>query len=321
MELDFGQISQQVSEYLKNPDSGTAETPTPASDSPVEAATPAPDGAPAPAGQAPPPEPMVEVDFGNGKVEKLTAKQIKEGWLRQQDYTKKTQELAEHRKQLEPIATAYQKAMEEREQIKELLSDPRALMYLLQQQVAAQGPVMDPNEPITAGQAQQYLSAQAQQLQQRIEQLEQKLVKGVNETRQVAAQEAQDLIETARHAESINATISSIYEEHPVLQSVPEMEDLMRWRVAQRKPQTIEEANTAFKEVGAELAKAINDKFVALNKQQVVTQQKLVTHGIEPPGGAGPQPSPESFRDPKTGAVDWKKLSAAATSYMDSRKR
>jgi len=121
-------------------------------------------------------------------------------------------------------------------------------MYLLQQQMAAQGPAMDPNEPITAGQAQQYLSAQAQQLQQRIEQLEQKLVKGVNETRQVAAQEAQDLIETARHAESINATISSIYEETRYCNR-PEMEDLMRWRVAQRKPQTIEEANAAFKEV------------------------------------------------------------------------
>lgn len=320
MELDFGAISQQVSEYLAKPASEAAEAPAPQSDSPVEAATPAPAAAPDP-GQADKPEPMVEVDFGNGKVEKLTAKQIKEGWLRQQDYTKKTQELAEHRRQLEPIAQAYQQAMQEREQIKELLQDPRALMYLLQQQMAAQGPMLDPNEPLTAGQAQQYLSTQAQALQQRIEQLEQKLVKGVDEARTLAGREAQDLIETARHAESINATIASVYQEHPVLQAVPEMEDLMRWRVAQRKPNTIEEATAAFKEVGAELAKSLTDKFVDLNKQQVVTQQKLVTHGIEPPGGSGPQPSPESFRDPKTGAVDWKKLSSAASSYMDSRKR
>jgi len=68
MDFDFGQISQQVSEYLKNPDSDTAGTPTPRATRPSKP-RPSTGRRPCSAGQAPPPEPWSRWTSGTGRLE------------------------------------------------------------------------------------------------------------------------------------------------------------------------------------------------------------------------------------------------------------
>lgn len=327
-DFDFASVSQQVSEYLKTGDSesGNSSDASPASDSgsaPSGAESSSPHSAQSAQPTKPADEPAIEIDFGDGRVEKLTAKQVRDGYLRQQDYTKKTQELAGQRKQAESVLSAYQQMEQEREQIKELLSNPQALMYLAQQQLAdLQGPQFDPNAPASLGQAAQLAEYQSQQLASYLQQMEQAVAERLQQVEQRATQSARDQIETARYMETINGKLASIYEAHPVLQAMPEMEDVIRFRVAQLQPQTIEEALSAFETVSAEVANAVTGKLSTTTKQAAIRKAQLSEGGIEPPGGTAiPNSQPQSYRDPKTNQVDWGKLAASASAYLDSNRK
>jgi hypothetical protein len=325
-EFDFSSISQQVSEYLTKGDSGapSGDAPSaPASDSGQSAPDPSPaqGGQPSEAKSAP--DPVVEVDFGDGRVEKLTPKQIKEGYLRQQDYTKKTQELATQRKQAEQVFGEYQKLAQERQEVISLLQNPQALMYLAQQQLAAsQGSNFDPNAPASLGQAQELAQAQTAQLAQYVQQLEHAMDERDQQTKAEAAQLVKDQLEYVEYSKSITNTLDKVWETHPVLKAVPEIEDVIRFRVAQMQPQTIEETLQAFEKVGEQVAKQLGEKFSEVNKAQSIAKQKLVNQGIEPPGGSGlPASQPQSYRDPKTNTLDWNRLSDAARAYVEGKSR
>jgi hypothetical protein len=92
---------------------------------------------PATAGQpvaGDPTDPLIDVDFGNGRVEKLTRSQITAklaeadaNGLRQADYTRKTQELARQRQEV-------MNAQQELEQYRLIRSNPQALYQQLHQQ-------------------------------------------------------------------------------------------------------------------------------------------------------------------------------------------
>lgn len=328
-DFDFSAASAQAKEYFasqQNSDSGSAPvsggTSTPGGDS-----TNTPTPAPAPTGvqSAPPTTPtgsVVEVDFGDGRVEKLTPQQIRDGFLRQQDYTKKTQEVAAARRQAEQVLAQSQQFEQEKQQIKELLSNPQALMYLAQQHLAAQQPGFDPNAPASLGQAAQLAEMQSAQLAAQLQQMEHEVQQVKQDVRMAAAEEVKERLEVARYTEQINGTLSKAFEKNPILKALPETEDVIRFRVAQLKPQTIEETVQAFERVSEEVAKAQIEHFDSLNKQQAIAKQKLVHGGIEPPGGAAaPAPGPTSFRDAATNTVDWKRLAASAAAYMEANRK
>lgn len=330
-EFDFSSISQQVAEHLSKADSGTSPDPAPAGSAGASgqpAPTPAPDAGGQPDASSassakPAPDATVEVDFGDGRVEKLTPKQIKDGYLRQQDYTKKTQELATQRKQAEAVLGEYQKLSQERQEVISLLQNPQALMYLAQQQLAAsQGPNFDPNAPASLGQAAELAQAQTAQLAQYVQQLEKAMDQRDQATRVEAAQMVKDQLEFVEYSKSITGTLNKVWETHPVLKAVPEIEDVIRFRVAQLQPQSIEDTLQAFESVGADVAKQLGEKFSEVNKAQAIAKQKLATGGIEPPGGSGlPASQPQSYRDPKTNSVDWNRLSDAARAYVEGKSR
>lgn len=327
-DFDFAAVNAQVTEYLdKQRDSGDS---APAGDG-TPATPPASITPPAtpPASTTPPPNaaPVVddgiEVEFEPGKVQKLTKDEIKQGMLRQADYTRKTQELATVRKQAEEILQRGQQFEQEREQLRQVLSDPRALMYLAQQQLAAaQGPQFDPEAPATMATIAQLAQQNQQALQQQLALVEQNMGSAAEQAKQAAVDEVVGRIETAKHSETINAKLASIYESNPILQSVPEIEDVIRYRVSQMQPQTIEEALKAFEKVSGDVASAMGAKFTDARKEQALTKQKLVGGGIEPPGGAAvPTNTPTSFRDSKTNVIDWKSLGAAAAAYVEGNRK
>lgn len=327
-DFDFAAVNAQVTEYLdKQRDSGdsapagggTPATP-PASITPP--ATPPAVSTPPPSA-APVVDDGIEVEFEPGKVQKLTKDEIKAGMLRQADYTRKTQELATARKQAEEILQRGQQFEAEREQLRQVLSDPRALMYLAQQQLAqAQGPQFDPEAPATMATIAQMAQQNQQMLAQQLALVEQNMGNVAQQARQEAVDEITARQETAKHSEVINAKLATIYESNPVLQSVPEIEDVIRYRVSQMQPQTIDEALSAFEKVSGEVASAMGAKFNDARKEQALTKQKLVQGGIEPPGGAAvPANAPTQFRDPKTNVIDWTKLGAAAAAYVDGSRK
>jgi hypothetical protein len=326
-DFDFATVNAQVTEYLakeSGKDSAPAGEAPPAT--PPSSITP-PATPPASAAAAPSATPAVndgiEVEFEPGKVQKLTKDEIKAGMLRQADYTRKTQELATLRKQAEEAVAVSQKITEEREQLRQVLSDPRALMYLAQQQLAQQqGPQFDPEAPASMGAIAQLAQQNQAQLQQYLAQIEQGMGTAAEQAKQAAVDEVVGRIETAKHSETINAKLATIYETNPVLQSVPEIEDVIRYRVSQMQPATIDEALKAFEKVSGEVAAAMGEKFNNARKEQVIAKQKLVDGGIEPPGGAAvPANTPTSFRDSKTNVIDWKNLSAAAAAYVEGSRK
>lgn len=228
-----------------------------------------------------------EVDFGNGRVETLTAAQIKElheSGLRQADYTKKTQELANERKQVEGI----------KERIQQVVSNPQWMLQLAQQQLAAQQQQqqqqIDPNQPVSF--------AAAQQMQQQLQ--------------EQTARYVQDQLATAKYAENINDTLGGLFKSHPVLTVNPENEDIIRYRVAQQMDEntTLPQAQALFKAEAEKLAKAYDEFYTQRSQQAEAQRAQLAKTGTESPGGAAPQPTKPSYVT--NGKVDWAKLAKAA---------
>jgi hypothetical protein len=162
---------------------------------------------------------------------------------------------------------------------------------------------------MTIGQAQQMAQVIANQFQA----IQQQQAGNISTIDARAKEIVNDQMQVASYAESINSTLGELYTAQPILKTIPEFEDVLRYRVAQLQPNDIQEAQQAFQQIGAQMAKAVEDSFNSRNQQQLVQRQNLVNQGIEPPGGAAPQPQAPSFKNDK-GQLDWNKLKAAAVS-------
>jgi hypothetical protein len=160
---------------------------------------------------------------------------------------------------------------------------------------------------MTQGQAMQL----AQALSERVQQIESGIGTRAEAVRKEAEQYVEDRLAVANYAESINQTLDGAYKQYPVLKALPEIEDILRYRVAQSQPESIEQTREAFQAAAKELAQSLGAVYAAQQQQQVVQRQALTTQGIEPPGGAVPQPPQESYRQ-ADGKLDWKKMREAA---------
>lgn len=288
--------------------------------------TPTPDATAQP-GQPNVEEPTVEVELSPGKKEKLTVSQLKE-WrdsgLRQQDYTKKTQEIAEMRRQAEQVYRAYQQMAQEREQLREFFSNeenvlrlvaeqygPQAMQRLMQTLAGQQAqPQITPDSPATVEQAQRIAEQQARALQAEMAKLQAQLEQTTEDKLNKLRYEQ----EVTEYKKVLDPVVQRIFEDNPILSAIDGMEEVIRFKVYQRNPQTPQEAIEAFNAVAKEQVERLNQKYNDLNKQRLVSKQKLVSQGIEPPGGQPPQPEAKKYR--KGNDVDWKAISADAEAYM-----
>lgn len=278
---------------------------TPAADTPVDAATAAPaaDGQASPKVIALAEDALVEFEDA-GQKRQITLKEFREGQMRLQDYTRKTQETAALRKQTEAAQQAWQQQQAQREQqLLAELSKPEVILQLAERATGKpisqllkqlEQPAADPNGIVTIGEAQKLVQTQAQQLQAQMQrQIEAARVQAAQEMQQ-ATQELLTQRDAADFSIKLQDHLQGIFKEHKILSAVDGMEDLLRYKVYQRQPATLEEAYAAFNEEAGKQVEKLNAQWTELNKQQLAQQQKL-KQGIEPPGGTAPQPVPQKF--------------------------
>jgi len=170
----------------------------------------------------------------------------------------------------------------------------------------------NPDEIVTAGEAQQIAAAERQaveaKLQNVLESVEQRIAAKTIEIEQRQQQ--------AKHAVAISATLTDIFNSNPVLKSIPNAEDLIRYEVAQMQPRTEAEALDAFRSVSQGIIEEVGKHFKAQQKIAKVAEvkAKLESKSIEPPGGSAPQLQPTSFKN-KDGSVNWNAVKDMALTY------
>lgn len=329
MAAEFGDLSSVSSAATEFVQSQSSE----GSSAPAEAAPSLPTGEQG-TGEAPPVAPAKEYEYDenavlvvkqkDGSVVKKPLKDVWGGNLRQEDYTRKTQEAAELKKAAQAVLQQSQQWKQEREALKEFLQNPQMVAEYLQQiggqpPVQPQQPQIDPNGVLTAQEAEMLV-------QQRLAQLAQAQQHELQEVRNWAQQEIQSTIaqvenirETGAYAKEIDTHLKSVFAEHPLLNSIEAAEDLIRWKVYNLQPKTIEETKELFSKVAKEQVDKITAAYNDYNKRNIVAKQKLVTNNIEPPGGGGVVPQPQTFRA-QDGSVDWKALRDSAVSFIEGNR-
>jgi len=117
------------------------------------------------------------------------------------------------------------------------------------------------------------LRNQVQELEQRLQMMQAQATEEL-EVRNLAA----------RYSQEVDTTITALMDKNPILKRVRGIDRLLREDVAERQPQSIDEAKRYFIE-----AATIRARELAAEIQQQQTQQAVVAaqqlRGIEPPGG------------------------------------
>lgn len=293
------------------PETPVAETPAPVATPPVAADTPAPE-AQAPAVVAKE-EPVAQkwTFTRKGQQVEITDPQQAAELIRQgYDYTQKTMELADFRRELEA-------------KVRSVLTNPQLLRAQLAEIERQQGPVTtpvpqdeppDPTDLVTHQHAQQLLRAQQAQVQRQTEEM-------VNRAILKA--------ETHRYAEEytseVNRTMATLVnEKFPILKDVEKIEklilddvsDQVKARIAMNPDEQVE-----ISEVKLLIAKAAEkraDKLQARVKEHLKMEQvraaKVVQSGIEPPAAPAPAPKPApayKLNDPRLTELILQDLNAA----------
>ena len=272
-------------------------------------------------------DPSIEVDF-DGERKKLTAKEIRDGYLRQQDYTRKTTELAKVRKAAETVAQAYEQQQAERATFAEFMQDRRKVAQYMAKQfgpdavsallehLQGEQSQEDLNAPATVGRVEQLTSQKLAQLQQAQSEMEQKFTHTLE---QRLAQERASIESARARAEydrTLNPFVDKLLNDHPILQAIDNVETLIRFKVVQANPQTADEAKSLFEKVVKEQVEKLQSKFVETNKQTLINKEKL-KQGIEPPGGGGITPQAKSYV--KGRRIDWDALESDALTSLRGR--
>lgn len=258
-------------------------------------------------------EDLVEV-LVDGEKKLIPYKDAKAGWTAHAKFTKEMQALAEQRKQFEAnkatIAEAIQYAQkieQERAQLLEVLKNPEQLQTLLQRYQQAQA---KEGEFLTLAEVQQREQAMQQRMLQEFERRLESL-KGVKDE---VTQHVLDIQETQRYEQEFDGHVEKLFTENPVLSSIDGVEELLRYHVAARNPQTMDEARNFANEYVKKWTDGIQTRFNESKKQEVIQREKLKTSGIEPSGGEPVGIKANSYKTPD-GKIDWKKLRAMADSY------
>lgn len=255
----------------------------------------------------PPMDEGIDVEIAPGKTERFTKAQLADfykGHLRQDDYTRKTQELSAQRKQFEQALPQIERLYQEHQAMAQLIEDKDKLSQYVQKRWA-QG-----QEP-TSGDV-KALQANEQKiasLMQHIQRLEQNMQ---TQGQQFVTQTRQE-IETAQLSEKVDAHLQGIFKEMPALSAIDNVEDILRFKVFNRNPQTLDDAKAFFSEEAKALAGKIAKAFVPAQSQSAGA---ATARGIEPPGGAGSAPPQKPSYKGKDGRVDFSKVGDAADEFL-----
>jgi hypothetical protein len=223
---------------------------------------------------------LVEVLIG-GVPTQLAWKDAKNNVMMHADYTKKTQEVASARKELEAL---YSQMQERETKIMTALKDPalveQYLQSIRQQQVAA-NPNIDPNSLASVEDVRGLLKQEIAKAQEESKRLVQDTVQELEVTRAATAIRSE-----------LDATVEKLKTEYPTLNVIPGVEKILYDEVNRMNPSNAAEAKQYFATVCKGLVEGLDKHYVAQQKTVAVEKQKLVKQGIEP-SGPGILPTPK----------------------------
>lgn len=295
---------------------------------PVAAPAPAPvEAAPVVADKATPREvgddDLVKVKV-DGEVKVISGKEYKDGIQREASYTKRMQALARQREEAEShfsneYAKLYQMAQAV-ELAKQQLQAESPLAKLATQLEAQQKVERDPNTLATLGEIKAALQSQQaefdKQLSQRDAQHQNQLATAVQSLQSMQAQ-ARD---AARFTSALEDTLAS--KDFAIVRSTvpsPELADaIIRFRVAQMAPESIEQGIEFMHNVVKEWADGVKTQFQADRGRADAEKARA---SIESPVGSPPAPAPVAprpgsfFKKDGTG-LDWDALRLRAEAQM-----
>lgn len=218
----------------------------------------------------------------NGKTLKVGLDELRSGYSRQQDYTRKAQELAQRERDWTARLGHYEKAIQE---TRALLSDRQKLAQILQSMPAGTDSAEEGDELLTRSQVDALRAKWFEEYEARQEQ-------------KAAAQRYQMEVEGLKstYMSQLREVYDSMSEQFPALKKLPLFNE-MRMKVGTFEPQSIEDAKALLANEIKELAK----------EQGWVSGAATVTSGapsgIEPPGGVGMMPAEgerfSTVRDPR----------------------
>lgn len=218
----------------------------------------------------------------NGKTLKVGLDELRNGYSRQQDYTRKAQELAQRERDWTARLGHYEKAIQE---TRALLTDRAKLAQILQSMPAGQDNADEGDELLTRSQVDAMRAKWFEEYEARQEQ-----------KRQAQQYEAEVKELKNTYMGQLREVYDSMGEQFPALKKLPLFNEI-RMKVGSYEPQSIEDAKALFANEVKELAK----------EQGWVSGAATVANGapsgIEPPGGVGIMPAEgEKFstvRDPR----------------------
>lgn len=216
------------------------------------------------------PQELYEVKVRNQTI-KVPLDELRNGYSRQQDYTQKTTELAEWRRQAEQEVRQYAEAIQ---QYEALLSDPRVKNYL--ESLNAGNDSLD--DVPTVASVQKLLESRTADIDRMM-------------SEKIAAAQMEIEVKSLQttYEGELSSAFKSVTEKFPFLAEIPDVERQLRRAVADRGPQDINDAKRLLVEEATTRAQKMVAYFDQQKKQDAVSRATKLK-GIEPPGGA-PAPS------------------------------
>ena len=228
---------------------------------------------------------LVEFTVNGEKVQK-TYREVKDGWQRQEDYTRKTSEVASRLKEVRELyegLTAKQK---------ELVTKEEAIDAVLGR--APQGghkQTVADDEVVPYGTIKQTVADMLKAAREEDRQL-------LSQTLSATAEQAT----FARWEEKVVDTVEKLTAAHPVLGKIPNLVGALKREARDANPQTESEMLAAIVKAGKRVAKDIDDDYSERRKQDDIKRKNLREHGPEPGGGQ------TSFKAPEKSYVKGRKI-------------
>jgi hypothetical protein len=266
---------------------GASSTPEPVTPPVVEAvaeptSTPAPAEASEAAATVEVPTPTQPVELDPDAVPD-DVEELKKGYLRHRDYTRKTMTLAEERKaavaeaqRAQAVQAEAQRFYQEAMAWRQVAQDPDALERYAQAQRAALNQP-DPDQPLTWAQMQEVRARDAQALRaQMAQEFKEALV-----AQETARQENQFFGELDAHAQAI-------LDKNPLLKAQPRITRLIVEDARARNPQNPAEFKRFMAEEAEERTKALTKILKDHEQAAIMRHAKTAAPSITPPGGSIP---------------------------------
>jgi hypothetical protein len=222
---------------------------------------------------------------GVGSVDR---NELIKGYLRTQDYTRKTMALSQQNREFEMLRRQGEAMEAALIQARNLLTNRQQLQEYLKQMAGGE-PEIPADQIMTAADAralmQRQIGESQQNFERRLQQSEERII----------TQAYQSQYESA-----INNTLRTIGDRHPELRTIPGMEVLLRQAVGSQRPATLDDALALFDQAARFYADRLKG---AVAKQVAVGANNPLKRGIEPPAGGTPAPEEggdgfEGVRDP-----------------------